>query len=203
MDADKRKLIGVRVDEETHRKMKLYVVGKGMTIQEYLMALIRQDMEKEKQKKKGYTENGKTKGKSDLQNFTILHNEFIETEILSGNEKLVFMAIKRHLGNQRKTASPSLATIAKYSRLSKRTVQRTLKELEVKGIIKIEHEQTKTKGNISNAYTVYDYKAIWTAGSHAEVKQVIQQEQEREAIELLKSIGYTVSKEKGPVSGSV
>lgn len=46
MEADKRKLIGVRVDEETHRKMKLYTVEKGITIQDYLMDLIKKDMER-------------------------------------------------------------------------------------------------------------------------------------------------------------
>lgn len=46
MENDKRKLIGVRVDEELHRQMKLYTVGKGITIQDYLMELIKQDMKK-------------------------------------------------------------------------------------------------------------------------------------------------------------
>ncbi len=46
MERDKRKLIGVRVDEDTHRQMKLYTVEKGVTIQDYLMELIKRDMEK-------------------------------------------------------------------------------------------------------------------------------------------------------------
>lgn len=48
MKDDKRKLIGVRVDEETHRQMKLYTVEKGVTIQDYLMELIKNDMEQHK-----------------------------------------------------------------------------------------------------------------------------------------------------------
>lgn len=51
MDTDKRKLIGVRVDEETHRQMKLYAVSQGITIQDYLMNLIKKDMEKQKKEK--------------------------------------------------------------------------------------------------------------------------------------------------------
>ena len=50
MKDNKRKLIGVRVDEETHRQMKLYTVEKGVTIQAYLMELIKKDMEQHKQK---------------------------------------------------------------------------------------------------------------------------------------------------------
>ena len=50
MGSDKRKLIGVRVDEKTHRQMKLYTLEKGVTIQDYLMELIKKDMEQHKQK---------------------------------------------------------------------------------------------------------------------------------------------------------
>lgn len=50
MESDKRKLIGVRVDENTHKQMKLYTVEKGITIQDYLMELIKKDMEQHKQK---------------------------------------------------------------------------------------------------------------------------------------------------------
>lgn len=139
----------------------------------------------------------KIKQKSDLQGVVVLHNEFVETDILSGSEKLVFMAIKRHLNNESETAFPSLTTIARYSRLSKSTVQRTLKDLESKGIIEIEHRKTEKNGNTSNLYTIHDYKSMWTVKNSKEIKQVIKREQEQEAIKLLESIGYTVTKEKG------
>ncbi len=138
----------------------------------------------------------KIKQKSDLQGIVILHNEFIETDILNGNEKLVFMSIKRHLNNESETAFPSLTTIAKYSRLSKSTVQRALKDLECKGIIEIEHRKTEKNGNTSNLYTIHDYKSMWTVKNCKDIKQIIKQEQEQEAIKLLESIGYTVTKEK-------
>lgn len=60
MENDKRKLIGVRVDEETHRQMKLYTVSQGITIQDYLMELIKQDMKKN-MKGEQYIKNGKSK----------------------------------------------------------------------------------------------------------------------------------------------
>lgn len=50
MESNKRKLIGVRVDENTHKQMKLYTVEKGITIQDYLMELIKKDMKQHKQK---------------------------------------------------------------------------------------------------------------------------------------------------------
>jgi len=52
METDKRKQLSVRVDEQTHKQMKLYAVNQGITIQDYLMELIKQDMEKHKQIKK-------------------------------------------------------------------------------------------------------------------------------------------------------
>lgn len=47
---DKRKLLGVRVDEQTHKEMKLYTVEKGITIQDYVMDLIKKDLIKNRQK---------------------------------------------------------------------------------------------------------------------------------------------------------
>lgn len=47
---DKRKLLGVRIDEKTHKKLKLYTVEKGITIQDYLMELVKKDMEQNIQK---------------------------------------------------------------------------------------------------------------------------------------------------------
>lgn len=60
MENDKRKLIGVRVDEEMHRQMKLYTVSQGITIQDYLMDLIKQDMKKNMEGGQ-YIKNGKSK----------------------------------------------------------------------------------------------------------------------------------------------
>lgn len=48
MENNKKKLVGVRVDAETHKQMKLYTVEKGITIQDYLMELIKKDMKKNK-----------------------------------------------------------------------------------------------------------------------------------------------------------
>lgn len=50
METDKRKQLSVRVNEKIHKQMKLYAVEQGITIQEYLMNLIKKDMEKRRQK---------------------------------------------------------------------------------------------------------------------------------------------------------
>lgn len=50
MENEKKKLVGVRMDEKIHKKMKHYTVEKGITIQDYLMELITKDMEQHEQK---------------------------------------------------------------------------------------------------------------------------------------------------------
>jgi predicted HicB family RNase H-like nuclease len=51
MENNKRKLLGVRVDAETHKQLKLHAVEKGVTIQDYLLDLIKKDMKQNKQKR--------------------------------------------------------------------------------------------------------------------------------------------------------
>jgi len=48
MESEKRKQLSVRVDEKTHKQMKLYAVNQGITIQDYLLDLIIHDMERHK-----------------------------------------------------------------------------------------------------------------------------------------------------------
>jgi len=48
MAADTKKSIVVRVEPEFHQELKLYTVGRGKTIQEYVIELIKRDMEKTK-----------------------------------------------------------------------------------------------------------------------------------------------------------
>lgn len=50
---DKKKLLGVRVDEEMHKKIKVYTTRNGMTIQEYIMQLIQNDMKTHAKEERG------------------------------------------------------------------------------------------------------------------------------------------------------
>lgn len=140
----------------------------------------------------------RSKGKSatDLNNFTIIHNEFIETDLLDGYEKLVFIAIKRHISNQDYTAFPSIKKICSHTRLSKPTVIKAIKGLEEKHIIKVEHRESDSRGHMSNLYTLYDYKNMWKASSKSELAAVVEEEEEQRLINLLESKGYVVTKEK-------
>ncbi|WP_371744424.1 toxin-antitoxin system HicB family antitoxin [Exiguobacterium sp. PFWT01] len=45
------KSLTVRLDEELHKEMKIQAINEGMTIQKYLVSLIKADLEKKKQQK--------------------------------------------------------------------------------------------------------------------------------------------------------
>lgn len=144
----------------------------------------------------------KSKSATELKNFTIFHNEFIETDLLDCYEKLVFMAIKRHINNNDNTAFPSIKKICNHTRLSKPTVIKAIKGLEEKHIITVEHRESNSKGHMNNLYTLYDYKEMWTVSSKKEIATVIDKIEEQQLVALLKSKGYTVKKEKEVVSAT-
>jgi predicted DNA binding CopG/RHH family protein len=48
--ADERKSIAIRVEPAFHQKLKLFAVSKGMTIQEYVKAIIEKDMKENSNK---------------------------------------------------------------------------------------------------------------------------------------------------------
>lgn len=66
-------------------------------------------------------------------NFTMIPNEVIMSEDLSGDEKLVLMAIAMF----GKSSFPSYETIGRYARCSRATVWKCLRSLEKKGIIQV------------------------------------------------------------------
>lgn len=55
-------------------------------------------------------------------------------------------------------------------------------------------------GKTSNLYTLYDFKELWSTKNNTGANQIIEQEQEKKVIELLESMGYTITKEREPTS---
>ena len=92
--------------------------------------------------------------------FVMVYQDFLESEKLDIYEKMIFIILKR-FADDKSQCFPSLNKLAKISGLSKRKIQDTLKKLENKNIIKIEH-RTKSDGSLSsNIYTLYDYGELW------------------------------------------
>ena len=64
---------------------------------------------------------------SDQRPFTIVYNDFLDSDRLNANEKMVYICIKRYLDNVTHTAFPSIKTICEVTGISKPTVNKALK----------------------------------------------------------------------------
>lgn len=88
-------------------------------------------------------------------NFTIISDAIIDDEQVTGKALSVYVAIARHV-NKERTAFPSLETIAKKARLSRRWVSEGVKELEALCYLKREKRDRKHGEYAGNFYTLYD-----------------------------------------------
>jgi DNA-binding transcriptional regulator YhcF (GntR family) len=88
--------------------------------------------------------------------FVILDNEAVDDYDLTPQEGWLYVIIIRHINHQQGIAFPSLATLAKKTRMSKPTVVKCLKSLEAKKLIKIEQQ----KGTDTNDYKPNHYTAL-------------------------------------------
>ena len=141
---------------------------------------------------------------TDQRKFTIVYNDFLESDLLKAKEKMVFIAIKKFANNETHTAFPSIKKIGRITGMSTSSVQRSLKRLEELGVLTHLRRKDDVNGFTSNLYTIYDYAEIWKVkneGRDTEDVQVIAEEiSEAKMIATLRARGYTVSKEKEPVS---
>ena len=99
------------------------------------------------------------KTSTDQRNFSMIYHDFLDSDFLDSYEKMIFIYLKRFADSEGK-CFPSINKLAKVSKFSKSTILRTLKSLEEKEVISIEHRKTD-KGNKSNIYTLHDYAGTW------------------------------------------
>lgn len=135
---------------------------------------------------------------SDQRPFVMAYWDFIESNLFDWNEKRIVIILKK-FANSKNQCFPSIETLCKLSQLSKTTVLKTLKSLETKKAIKIEHRKDKNNGSQSNLYTLYDFKELWNAESIEQIKETVDIE-ELQLFELAKKKGYRLEKEKKPSS---
>ncbi len=98
--------------------------------------------------------------KSKIRTSTMIYHDFLESNLLTGQEKLVFILLKRFADSDNKS-SISVNELSKLSSFSKSTIQKILKSLQDKKVLSIEHRKTTERGNISNLYTLYDTAETW------------------------------------------
>lgn len=141
----------------------------------------------------------KIKSATDQRKFTIVYNDFLESDLLDKHEKLIYIAIKRFADNDTLKAFPSLKTLHKITGISIRWIKKSIEHMEQLGVISVEHREDDEKGHQSNLYTLYDYAEIWSVGSSEnDVAAVADEISEAKLVAELRKRGYTVIKEKGP-----
>lgn len=98
------------------------------------------------------------KTSTDQRNFCMIYHDFLDSDFLNGYEKMIFIYLKRFADAEGK-CFPSISKL-ELSGFSRSTIKRTLKSLEEKKVLSIEHRKTN-KGNKSNIYILYDLAEIW------------------------------------------
>ena len=140
----------------------------------------------------------KIKSATDQRKFTIVYNDFLESDLLDKHEKLIYIAIKRFADNDTLKAFPSLKTLHKITGISIRWIKKSIEHMEQLGVISVEHREDDEKGHQNNLYTLYDYAEIWNVGSSEDVAAVADEISEAKLVAELRARGYTVIKEKEP-----
>lgn len=140
----------------------------------------------------------KIKSATDQRKFTLVYNDFLESDLLNYYEKMVFITLKKFADNETMRAFPSLKTIHSITGISLSQVRRSIEHMEELGVLSVEHRTDKDRGHQSNLYTLYDYAEIWNVGSSKDVAAVVNEISEAKLIAELRARGYTVTKEKEP-----
>ena len=141
----------------------------------------------------------KLKSATDQRKFTLVYNDFLESNLLNHYEKSVFIALKKYADNDTMRAFPSLNKLHEITGISLSQVRRSIDHMKKLGVISVEHRLNEDKGHQSNIYTLYDYAEIWSveSGSSEDVAAVADEISELKLVAELRARGYIVTKEKG------
>lgn len=138
----------------------------------------------------------KIKSATDQRKFTLVYNDFFESDLLNYYEKMVFIALKKYADNDTMRAFPSLNKLHKVTGISLSQVRRSIEHMEKIGVIGIKHRTDGEKGHQSNIYTLYDYAEMWSVGSSEDIAAVANEISEMKLVAQLRARGYSVTKEK-------
>ncbi len=119
-----------------------------------------------------------------------VYNDFLNTEHLSTEEKMVYIALKSFVtyGQDEGQVFPSMETLCRLTSMSRPRATRAITSLIRKGVVK-KKRRGLTKSNI---YTLYDNAAMWAAGSEQEMHDLAESSislSSQEMIEELKRRG--------------
>lgn len=135
-----------------------------------------------------------------------IYHDFLDATIINGKEKMVFILLKRYLNFKYDESGiagevyPTLETLSKQAGMSRKTVADIIKKLETKGLIEVKQQGL----NRPNIYTLKDFSGIWKSKTEAELKEAVESYdndiEDFVMIQKLRSKGYTVVKEKEPIT---
>lgn len=132
--------------------------------------------------------------KDDQRLYTRVYHDFLTSNLLNSNQKLVYICLKKYLNVQRDSGEvyPTIEKIVNDSGLNRKTVMKAIKELESKGILK----KQKRGLNKPNIYTLYDFACIWKSENIQESQTVEERIKVQMEKEHLESLGYIVTQKK-------
>lgn len=128
--------------------------------------------------------------------FVRCYLDFLDSELLTGEEKIIFLILKRFLDVRidQGDVYPSLATVCRLSGMSEKTVRKHLKSLQKKGVVTV-----KRRGlNKTNLYLISDKRDMWKSQTIEELRMTAEETAEEKAVRYLRGLGYTITKEKEP-----
>lgn len=135
--------------------------------------------------------------------FTMVYNDFLETDKLDCYEKMVFIALKRYADIETNKCFPSLKTLHTITGLSIRKIQNVIQSLEKKKVLEKRHRFTNG-GYTSNEYILRDEKWMWKPEDGEQDNQnVVSLQSEQEMIAYLRSRGYKVKEPESKTLASV
>ena len=137
----------------------------------------------------------KIKTATDQRQFAMIYYDFIESKVIKGDEKMLFIALKR-FADDKGNCFPSMKKLADITGYSKRKVQDLIKSLEEKGIIEKVNQQRADGGKGSNLYTLFDYAGMWKVEKCDDKEKIADSVEEARMIEILSARGYSIKKEK-------
>lgn len=121
--------------------------------------------------------------------FVRCYHDFIDCDLLTGEEKIIFLILKRFLDVRADQGNvyPTLKTIQKMTSWGKNKVLRVMDSLQKKGVVVV-----KRRGlSRSNLYVINDKANMWKAQTIEEMQTAAVETAEEKAIRYLRSIGYT------------
>lgn len=135
--------------------------------------------------------------------FTMVYNDFLESDKLDCYEKMVFIALKRYADSETNKCFPSLKTLHTITGISTRKIQDVLKSLEEKKILEKKH-RFLNGGYTSNEYILRDEKWMWKPEDGKQDEQnTVSPQSEQEMIAYLRSKGYKVKEPESKTLASV